>query len=79
MRVDAFMPADEFKTRMDKWIETMRGAHPAEGHDRVLIPGDPERENEKRIGREGISLLPQVVADLEMIAQKTGVRFDVHL
>ena len=76
MRVDAFMPADEFKTRMDKWIETMRNARPAEGHDRVLIPGDPERENEERIAREGINLLPQVVADLEMIAQKTGIKIE---
>ena len=76
MRVDAFMSATEFKTRMDKWIETMRSARPVEGHDRVLIPGDPERENEERIAREGISLLPQIVADLEMIAKKIGVRFE---
>jgi len=75
MRVDAFMPANEFKTRMDKWIETMRNARPAEGQDKVLIPGDPERENEERIAREGIELLPQVVADLGIIAKKAGVKF----
>jgi LDH2 family malate/lactate/ureidoglycolate dehydrogenase len=79
MRVDAFMSTGEFKTRMDKWIETMRCARPAEGHDRVLIPGDPERENEERIEREGISLLPQVIDDLKVIAQKTGIKFDVFL
>ena len=79
MRVDAFMPTGEFKTRMDKWIDTMRQAQSAEGQSHVLIPGDPERENEERIGREGISLLPQVVADMEMIAQKTGMKFDVCL
>lgn len=75
MRVDAFMPTGEFKTRMDRWIETMRAARPAEGRNRVLIPGDPERENEERIGREGITLLPQVVADMEMIARKTDMKF----
>jgi len=76
MRVDAFMPAAEFKTRMDKWMETMRDARPAKGRGKVLIPGDPERENEERIAREGIELLPQVIADLDMIAQKTGIKFE---
>jgi len=76
MRIDAFMPVPEFKERMDKWIETMRGARPAKGHARVLIPGDPERENEERITREGIELLPQVVADLHIIAKKAGVNFE---
>ena len=76
MRVDAFMPVGEFKTRMDRWIETMRASRPAEGHDRVLIPGDPEREYEQRTEREGITLLPQVVADMEMIARKSGMKFE---
>ncbi len=79
MRVDAFMPVEEFKARMDKWIETMRDARPAKGHAKVLIPGDPERENEERIAREGIGLLPQVVKDMTEIAQKTGMDFDVNM
>ncbi|MDR1154860.1 MAG: Ldh family oxidoreductase [Bacteroidales bacterium] len=76
MRVDAFMSTDQFKTRMDRWIETMRNAQPAKGHRKVLIPGDPERENEERIARKGIELLPQIVADMKMIAQKTGIKFE---
>ncbi len=79
MRVDAFMPAGEFKTRMDKWIETMRAAHPAKGHNKVLIPGDPERENEKRMAHEGISLLPQVITDMKVIAEKTGIKFEAFM
>jgi LDH2 family malate/lactate/ureidoglycolate dehydrogenase len=75
MRIDAFMPANQFKERMDKWIETMRGARPAKGQQKVLIPGDPERENEERISREGIELLPQVIADMIGIAQKAGIKF----
>ena len=76
MRVDAFMPADEFKTRMDFWMETMRNARPAKGNEKVLIPGEPERENEERISREGIALLPQVVDDLVIIAKKSGINFE---
>ncbi|HEY4787168.1 MAG TPA: Ldh family oxidoreductase, partial [Bacteroidales bacterium] len=70
-----FQEADVFKTRMDKWIETFRMAKPAEGQEKVIIPGDPERENEARIKAEGIELIPQVEGDLRAIAEKLGLVF----
>ncbi|MDQ3536758.1 MAG: Ldh family oxidoreductase, partial [Bacteroidota bacterium] len=44
MRIDAFRPAEEFKQHMDNWITRFRNAIPADGMERVYIPGDPERE-----------------------------------
>ena len=41
MRIDAFRPADDFKDIMDKWILTFRNSTPAQGHEKVLVPGDP--------------------------------------
>jgi LDH2 family malate/lactate/ureidoglycolate dehydrogenase len=75
MRVDAFMPAETFRKRMDHWIETMRGATPAAGHDRVLIPGDVERACEERSMIEGLTLLPQVVRDMEALAVHFSLDF----
>lgn len=75
MRIDAFQPAVEFKTKMDEWIETFRTAKPAEGNDKVLIPGDPERESEERIMKEGISLVPAIRDDLVKIAGEMGIEF----
>jgi LDH2 family malate/lactate/ureidoglycolate dehydrogenase len=75
MRIDAFQPADEFKAKMDEWILTFRKAKPGPGQERVLIPGDPEREAETRIMKEGISLVPAVVKDLEHVAQALGIPF----
>lgn len=72
MRVDAFRPADEFKASMDRWIETFRAAKPAEGHDRVYVPGDIEREKSERIMREGIKLVDSIDADLQAIARELG-------
>jgi len=69
---DSFQPASEFKTKMDEWIETFRSAKPAEGQERVLIPGDPEREAEERIIREGIKLVPAIKQDLVAIARELG-------
>lgn len=75
MRIDAFQEADHFKLMMDQWIESFRNAKPAEGQERVLIPGDPERESEKRVMQEGISLIPQVEADLKSIASRFELAF----
>jgi len=73
MRIDAFQPADEFKSKMDEWIETFRSAEPAVGQNRVLIPGDPERESEERILKDGISLVPAIEKDLQEIAEVLDV------
>ena len=76
MRIDAFQPADEFLERMDQWIGTFRAAKPAPGQEKVLIPGDPEREAEEMIRKNGISLVPAVISDLEEIAKALEIRFD---
>lgn len=70
MRIDAFRPADEFKQHMDNWIRRFRAASPAEGQEKVLIPGDPEREMEAVRIKEGIPLVDSVAADLEVLAQR---------
>jgi LDH2 family malate/lactate/ureidoglycolate dehydrogenase len=76
MRIDAFQPADQFRAKMDEWIETFRSAKPAEGYDRVLVPGDPEREYEEKTMREGISLVPAIREDLVVISKELGISFE---
>jgi len=75
MRIDAFRSADEFKSHMDNWIQRFRSATPAPGHERVLIPGDPEREMETIRMKEGIPLVDSVVEDLKLVAQKFAISF----
>jgi LDH2 family malate/lactate/ureidoglycolate dehydrogenase len=75
MRIDAFQPAGEFKTKMDLWIETFRSAQPATGEERILIPGDPEREAEIRHWKDGIMLVPAIKNDLVSIAGELEIEF----
>lgn len=75
MRIDAFMKAEEFKQKMDLWIETFRNASPIDGQDRVMIPGDLEREMEVIRKSEGIPILDKVYENLKELAEK----FDVYL
>ena len=73
MRIDAFRPAAEFKQHMDNWISRFRSAKTAWGFEKVLIPGDPERETEMVRRRDGIPLHAAVVADLEALANRFGI------
>jgi LDH2 family malate/lactate/ureidoglycolate dehydrogenase len=70
MRIDAFRPADEFKQHMDNWIKGFRNARPIKGEEKVLVPGDPEREFEINRMKNGIPIVRQVIDDLQTLAEK---------
>jgi L-2-hydroxycarboxylate dehydrogenase (NAD+) len=73
MRIDAFRPAADFKQHMDQWIERFGAAKTVAGAEKVIIPGEPEREMEAERMQNGIPLLPSVVEDLEALAGELGV------
>jgi len=75
MRVDAFRPKEDFFKHMDNWINRFRQAQTIAGQERVIIRGDPEREQEKIRSKEGILLNEMVVEDLKEIAKKLQVSF----
>ena len=75
MRIDGFRPAQEFKEHMDRWIERFREAKPISEEQKVIIPGDPEREYEVIRKKEGIPLHEAVVKDLEALANKYSIPF----
>ncbi|RQO32693.1 malate dehydrogenase [Taibaiella sp. KBW10] len=73
MRVDAFRTEDSFLEQMDLWISRFREATPVPGQDKVLIPGDPEREYEAERRVKGIPLHEEVIADLQTLSDKFSV------
>jgi len=75
MEIDGFMEVEDFKKRIDEWIAVLRKTKPAEGTEGVLIPGDPEHQQEKIRRKEGIPLNAEVIKDLMEISKQTGVAF----
>jgi L-2-hydroxycarboxylate dehydrogenase (NAD+) len=75
MRIDAFRPANDFKKHMDQWIHRFRTAVPVPGQEKVLIPGDPEREMELERMQTGIPLLKAVYEDLQYLAERFEIEF----
>jgi len=74
MRIDAFRPAEDFKEHMDKWISRFRSAKTIKGQEKVLIPGDIEREMEIERKKTGIPLHERVVEDLKILGKKYDVK-----
>jgi L-2-hydroxycarboxylate dehydrogenase (NAD+) len=74
MRIDAFRTATDFKDHMDQWIRRFRAATPIDGQEKVLIPGDPEREIELERMTNGIPLLTAVIKDLEELGAKFNIK-----
>lgn len=75
MRTDAFRPAEEFKQHIDNWITRFRNATPAPGCEKVLIPGDPEREMESVRRKDGIPVVDSVADDLVKTGKLFGISF----
>ncbi len=73
MRIDAFRDGEVFKEHMDNWIERFRKAQTVEGEEKVLIPGDPERERTEERLKKGIDLSDSVVEDLKKLGDKLGI------
>ncbi len=76
MRIDAFQPAADFKAGMDAWIRAFRNAEPVAGQQRVIIPGDPERESEKQKMKTGIALSEKTLSGLKTVAGVFNLSFE---
>jgi L-2-hydroxycarboxylate dehydrogenase (NAD+) len=72
-RIDAFTSPDEFKADVDRMIQEIRTLEPVDGHERVLIPGEPEylAEQDRRVN--GIPVHPSVVQQLREIGREVGI------
>ena len=74
MRIDAFRPAQDFKSNMDNWITRFRNATPIDPAQKVLIPGDPEREAQEVRMQTGIPIVEPVVLDLKEVGARFGIQ-----
>lgn len=73
IRIDAFLPIDEFKASVDELIQRMRATPPAQGFERVYLPGEPEYLMQRERLQNGIPLSNPVVRLLTDLASELGI------
>jgi len=76
LRIDGFMPADEFKERMDAMVKAHHELPKAPGVDRIYLAGEVEQETERQ-RRQGIPLHPSVLASLQEVAKELGIEYNL--
>lgn len=64
---------DAVQNGIAAYLEHVQGLKPAKGHEKVQIPGDPERALREQRGRDGLPLSRGVVDDIVAYATRLGV------
>lgn len=77
-RPDGFMPMEDYLRRMETWMDSMRQAS-AIGEEPVQVPGDPEWKEEEIRSRDGIMLHPEVLRDLQQLAEEMSISTGLFL
>lgn len=73
LRIDRFIPVDDFRARIDELIDLMHSCPKAPGAERIYVPGEVEHEIEQRRRSDGIPINPALQSDLEQIARELSL------
>jgi LDH2 family malate/lactate/ureidoglycolate dehydrogenase len=71
--VKCFMPVEEFKAEMDRFVSQARQMRPFPGFERAELPGGLEWQRQRDYARLGVPLSHDHWQDLENIARELGV------
>ncbi|HZQ10668.1 MAG TPA: Ldh family oxidoreductase [Anaerolineae bacterium] len=72
-RIDAFLPAAEFKATVDELIRTLKSNPPAQGFERVYVPGELEFMLQRSREHSGIPLSEPIFESLTSFASELGI------
>jgi LDH2 family malate/lactate/ureidoglycolate dehydrogenase len=75
MRTDIFVTAEDFASRMDEILRTLKSSPPAPNTEQVLIPGEIEQQNEAKNQTVGVPLLRSAVDQLAALGAELNVSF----
>ena len=75
MEVEGFRSVDEFKSSIDHWIRSFHSAKRMNPDQPVYVPGEKEFIHEAERTANGVPLNPKVIADLEDLDQRFGLKF----
>ncbi|WP_158736806.1 Ldh family oxidoreductase [Alteribacillus sp. YIM 98480] len=71
--VNTFMPAEQFKGRVDQMIDEIKSAPKGEGVEEIFLPGEIERNTEQARLESGISLGEEVYKTLKTVGEENGI------
>lgn len=70
-------PLDEFKARVDRFIEDLHSAPKAKDSQSITVPGENMWKRFYKAEKQGIPLPEDVIAELEKLAARSGLKLDI--
>ncbi len=77
VRVDAFLPLDQFKTQMDGMVRALKAAPRAEGAGELRIAGEVEQRLEEERRASGVPLHPTILASLRSMCEELRIECEL--
>ena len=75
--IERFIPAADFRSRIDSLVRMVHDAAPALGVDRVYMTGEPEAERKRDRLANGIPMSAAVHQELESLARRFAIPLDL--
>ncbi len=76
VRIERFVPLEEFKERIDRMIRQIRSSPRSPGVERIFMPGEIELEEERKRSQEGIPLNDYVIKELKKLGKEYSIEWD---
>jgi LDH2 family malate/lactate/ureidoglycolate dehydrogenase len=77
LRIDSFLPVENFKKSMDEMIEAFEALPTLPGVEKIYVAGGYEAEIEKDRKANGIPLNSKVIEELQELAKELGIEYDL--
>ncbi|GAI59961.1 unnamed protein product, partial [marine sediment metagenome] len=77
LRIDSFLPVENFKKSMDEMIEAFEALPTLPGVKKICVAGRYEAEIEKDRRANGIPLHPKVIQELQELAKELDIEYDL--
>jgi L-2-hydroxycarboxylate dehydrogenase (NAD+) len=72
--VARFLPFAEFTAEIDRHVRDLRNSQRLPGGEAIRLPGERRRERRADRARNGVPMLPELIAQLDKLAGELGVR-----
>src|SRR6266542_4090593 len=77
--IEHYQPLDEFKTRMDRMVDSIKSSKRRDGVAEIFIPGELEYRRRQDYLKNGIPLDIPTRDSLRKDAEESGVPYDIEL
>jgi LDH2 family malate/lactate/ureidoglycolate dehydrogenase len=71
--ISAMGDAEEFKQRMDDYVDYLKSGKKAEGFDEIFVPGEPEHTMYEKQMKEGIQYPVEIIKEYHALCEKLAV------